>query len=503
MPLICNIIAIKEGKMYSLEAIIIVVTILMMFCVVATKYSTRFGVPILILFIGVGIMLGSEGIYGVYFDNPSLTRHIGNIALCFIIFSGGLDLRWKVAKQFLGRGILLSTVGVFLTAAFVGIFAYLFIDMKLLEGFLLGAVVSSTDAASVFAILRARKMKTKGILSPLLEFESASNDPMAYMLTITVIGLINNPQEGVYSYIISFFIQFVIGIALGVLIGFASVQLFNRIHHSVESMYLVLGITMMLFAYSVSTITGGNGFLTVYIAGMIIGNSSFIRKTQIIRFFDGQSWIAQIILFVTLGLQVFPSRFMALSGKAIIISIALIFIIRPLATIPILSMFKTPFKQQLFISFVGFRGAASIVFATYPLTAGIPVAQDIFDMVFFIALTSLMIQGTLLRPVAKVLGVLEEKSDNFEMQNIHNYVDEISDLPLLGVYVSKDSPAIGKNIAELELPDEIRIVAIRQTEDYISPKGNTIIREGDRMLITSISEDSVKSVCDKFKFETS
>ncbi len=212
MPLICNIIAIKGGKMYSLEAIIIVVTILMMFCVVATKYSTRFGVPILILFIGVGIMLGSEGIYGVYFDNPSLTRHIGNIALCFIIFSGGLDLRWKVAKQFLGRGILLSTVGVFLTAAFVGIFAYLFIDMKLLEGFLLGAVVSSTDAASVFAILRARKMKTKGILSPLLEFESASNDPMAYMLTITVIGLINNPQEDVYSYIISFFIQFVIGI---------------------------------------------------------------------------------------------------------------------------------------------------------------------------------------------------------------------------------------------------------------------------------------------------
>jgi len=166
-------------------------------------------------------------------------------------------------------------------------------------------------------------------------------------------------------------------------------------------------------------------------------------------------------------------------------------------------LFKTPFKQQLFFSFVGFRGAASIVFATYPLTAGIPVAQDIFDMVFFIALTSLMIQGTLLRPVAKVLGVLEEKSDNFEMQNIHNYVDEISDLPLLGVYVSKDSPAIGKNIAELELPDEIRIVAIRQTEDYISPKGNTIIREGDRMLITSISEDSVKSVCDKFKFETS
>ncbi|HEY9059873.1 MAG TPA: potassium/proton antiporter [Pseudobacteroides sp.] len=489
--------------MDSLNVIIIIIATLMVFCVFATKFLTRFGVPILILFIGVGMMLGSEGIFGVYFDNPLLTREIGNIALCFIIFSGGLDLRWRVAKQLLGSGVLLSTVGVFLTAVLVGLFSHVFTGMSLLEGLLLGAIVSSTDAASVFAILRARKMETKGNVSPLLEFESGSNDPMAYMLTIMIIGLINNPQDGIYAYIASFLQQFGIGIFLGITIGFATVQLLNRIHHNIESMYLVLGISLMLFAYSISSLAGGNSFLTVYIAGIIIGNSSFVRKTRVIRFFDGQSWLAQIILFVTLGLQVFPSRLLSVSSNALIISIVLIFVIRPLVVIPLLSIFKMPFKQQLFISFVGFRGAASIVFATYALTAGIPIAQDIFDMVFFIALTSLLIQGTALRPIAKFLGVLEDNSDNFAMYNIHHYVDEISDIPLLGVYVSNNSPAVGKSINELDLPEEIRIIAIRQNEGYATPKGATIIKSGDRMLISSIRENSVKRLCEKFKFEIS
>jgi cell volume regulation protein A len=473
----------------------------MFLCIFATKYLTKFGVPILILFIGVGMLMGSEGVFGVYFDNPSLTREIGNIALCIIIFAGGLDLNWRQAKQALASSVILATLGVLLTAIFVGLFTHIILGMPLMYSFLLGAIVSSTDAASVFAILRAQKMKTKGRVSQLLEFESGSNDPMAYILTITIIGMIMNPQESIYGFVLSFIQQFGLGMVLGILIGFGTVQILNRIHHIIDSMYLILGIILMLFAYSVSSITGGNSFLTVYIAGIIIGNSSFVRKTRVIRFFDGLSWLAQIILFVTLGLQVFPSRLLDVSISALVISVLLIFIVRPLVVIPVLSLFKMPFKEQLFISFVGFRGAASIVFATYPLTSGLLYSQEIFDMVFFIALSSLIIQGLAMKPVAKYFGIIKENDDSFQMQNFSHYVDEISDIPLLAVYIPNYSPIVGKTLRELELPDEIRIVTVRQTEGYITPRGNTIIRAGDRMLITSLSEDGLKAVCQRLKLE--
>lgn len=487
--------------MDSINIIILIITVLMFLCIFATKFLTRFGVPILILFIGVGMLMGSEGMFGVYFDNPSLTREIGNIALCIIIFSGGLDLNWKQAKQVLASSVIMSTFGVLLTAILVGLFTHLILGMPLLYAFLLGSIISSTDAASVFAILRAQKLKTKGKISQLLEFESGSNDPMAYILTITIIGIILNPQKGIASFILGFIQQFGIGMILGILIAFGTVQILNRIHHNIDSMYLILGVILMLFAYSVSSIAGGNGFLTVYITGFIIGNSSFVRKTRVIRFFDGLSWLAQIILFITLGLQVFPSRLFDVSIPALIISIVLIFIIRPLVVLPLLSLFKIPFKQQLFISFVGFRGAASIVFATYPLTAGLSPSQEIFDIVFFIAMSSLIIQGLALRPVAKYLGIIEENVDNFQMQNISHYVDEISDMPLLAVYVPNFSPIVGKTISKLELPEDIMIVTVRQTEGYIIPKGNTIIRAGDRILITALSENSIKDVCQRFKLE--
>ncbi len=489
------------NNLESINVIIIIVSVLMFICVFATKFLTKFGVPILILFIGVGMLMGSEGIIGVYFDNPSLTREIGNLALCIIIFSGGLDLSWRHAKQVLVSSVILSTIGVLLTAVFVGLFTHLVFGMPLLYAFLLGAIVSSTDAASVFAILRAQKMKTKGKVTQLLEFESGSNDPMAYILTITIIGLIINPQEGISGFILNFIQQFGLGMIWGIIFGFATVQILNRIHHNIDSMYLILGIILMLFAYSVSSIIGGNSFLTVYIAGIIIGNSSFVRKTRVIRFFDGLSWLAQIILFITLGLQVFPSRLLDISIQALIISLVLIFIIRPLVVLPVLSLFKMPFKQSVFVSFVGFRGAASIVFATYPLTAGLSHSQEIFDIVFFIALSSLIIQGLAMKPVAKHLGIIEDNVDSFQMQNFSHYVDEISDMPLLAVYVSNYSPIVGKTVRELELPEEIRIVTIRQNEGYTTPKGNTIIREGDRMLITCLSEDDMKDICQRLKLE--
>ncbi len=486
----------------SIHELTIIITLLMLFCVFASRYLTYFGVPILVFFIGIGMILGSEGIFGIHFDNPFLTREIGNIALCFIIFSGGMDLRWRSAKPIISSGLLLSTVSVFLTAFLVGVVTSFILGIPLLYGLLLGAIVSSTDAAAVFSVFRTQKSRLKSKVASLLEFESGSNDPMAYMLTITMLGIITNPQDSVLNYILLFVKQFGFGAIIGIALGFITVQMLNRMRLSVEGMYLIVGISLLLFTYSIASLIGGNGFLAVYIAGFIIGNTSFIQKTRFVHFFEVQSWIAQIILFVTLGLQVFPSQLVPVMISGIIISLILIFIIRPIAVMPILSLFKIPIKEQLFVSLVGFRGAASIVFATYPLTVGLPFAHEIFNMVFFIALTSVLFQGINLKPLAKHLGVIEKEDDKPIMQTFSQYMDELSDMPILGVYVLSDSPAIGKRISELGLPHHIRIVAIKQADHYVAPKGQTLINAGDRMLLTSLEDDNLNEVCEKFKFES-
>ena len=274
---------------------IIIVSLIMLVCVYASKFLTRIGVPILIFFIGAGMLLGSEGIFGIYFDNPFMTRDLGNIALCFIMFYGGMDLNWKSAKPIVGRGLLLSTVGVVLTAAMVGLVAHYLIGISMINGILLGAVLSSTDAASIFSTLKAQKIRLKGNVASLLEFESGSNDPMAYMLTMTILGIIEHPQNSVYNYIIMLLKEFIFGAIIGIALGYGTVQLLNRIKLNIESMYFIVSLALMMFTYSFLSFIGGNSFLAVYIAGIIIGNSNFIRKMHLLNFFDGQSWLAQII----------------------------------------------------------------------------------------------------------------------------------------------------------------------------------------------------------------
>lgn len=488
--------------MLSFHGLIIVISILMLVCVFANKVLTRFGVPILILFIGAGMLLGSEGIFGVYFDNPNMTHEIGNIALCFIIFYGGMELNWKATKPVLGSGILLSTVGVVLSTLLTGAAAHFIMGISYPNGFLLGAILSSTDAASIFSTLKSQKLKLKGGVAPLLEFESGSNDPMAYMLTIALIGIIQKPEDGIAVYLIMLLKEIGFGAVIGVALGFGTVYLLNHVHFNIESMYFIVGLALMMCTYSISSFIEANSFLAVFIAGIIIGNSTLVRKFRLIRFFDEQSWLAQIILFLTLGLQVFPSRLLPVVPKGIAVAAILIFVIRPLAIMPILSLFKMPVRQQLFVSFAGFRGAASIVFATYPLTAGLPVAQDIFDMVFFISIASILLQGTCLKPVAKRLHLVEEESDAFAMQDFNLYSDELSDMPVLGVFVPESSPAVGKAIRELGLPEDVRIVAIKRKNDYAMPKGSAVIETGDRMLLTSPSEEDLAVICTALQFDS-
>ncbi len=485
------------------QNLLILISILMLFCIFAGKYLSRFGVPILLFFIGIGMFLGSDGLIGINYDNPYMTKEIGNIALAFILFYGGMDFRWKTGKEIIWQGVALSTAGVLLTAGAVAAVTCFVTDMTLLEGLLLGAIVSSTDAAAVFSTLRSQKINLKGRLAALLEFESGSNDPVAYLLTIVMVGIVADPTNYTAAKVALMLTEeIVFAIAVGALAGYAAVQILNRIRFNIEGFYPIFGIALVVFIYSFTMAIGGNYFLSVYLAGLIIGNSSFILKMRFIRFFDGQSWLMQIVLFVTLGLQVFPSQLGEVAVPALIISLTLILIIRPLMVIPILSLFKVPIKEQLFVAFVGFRGAASIVFATYPLIAGIGVANQIFNIVFFIALSSIILQGTTLRPLALKLGLAVKSSSIYEMKRFNDYADEIDDIHVLGVYVSYESPAVGYRLDEIVMPKDVKVLAIRQHEKFIIPSHNTRLGIGNRLLLTCMDEEILADFCREMKFDS-
>ncbi len=485
------------------QYVLIMISVLMLLCIFASRYLSRFGVPILLVFIGIGMFMGSDGMIGIYFNNPLLTKDIGNLALAFILFYGGMDFRWKEGKEIVWQGIVLSSVGVLLTAGAVGGLAYLVTDMSLLECMLLGAIVSSTDAASVFSTLRSQKINLKGRLAALLEFESGSNDPMAYLLTIVLVGVIGDPTNYTSAKIIVILSEEIIfAMIVGALAGYGAVYVLNRIRLNIEGFYPIFGIALVIFIFSFTMAIGGNYFLAVYVAGLVIGNSSFILKMRFIRFFDGQSWLMQIVLFVTLGLQVFPSQLGEVVIPGMIISVTLILVIRPLVVIPILSLFKVPIKEQIFIALVGFRGAASIVFATYPLIAGIHSANLIFNIVFFIALSSIILQGTMLRPLAIKLDLAVKSSSLYEMKRFNDYAEEIDDIHVLGVYVSYESPAVGYKLDELVMPSCVKVLAIRQHEKFVIPSHSTRLGIGNRLLLTCQDEEVLSDFCREMKFDS-
>jgi cell volume regulation protein A len=363
--------------------------------------TTKYGVPVLLLFLAVGMLAGSDGIGGIYFDDPQLTNFIGAIALCFILFSGGLDMRWGDIRPIVWQGVTLSSLGVILTALIVGVFVTLITDMTLLEGLLLGSIVSSTDAAAVFSILRSRSIALKGNLRSLLELESGSNDPMAYILTIIFTYLLTNKDASYYFLVPMFFQQMILGGLIGYLMGISMHKVINWIKLEFEGLYSVLLITMMLFTFSFTGFVGGNGFLAVYIAGCILGNRTFFHKKSLVKHFDGQAWLMQGIMFITLGLLVFPKQVLQYAGIGLLISFVLILLARPVSVFLSLFFFRVSNRKKLFISWVGLRGAVPIVLATIPLTAGVNKAGIIFNLVFFISITSILLQGTTIPVVAR------------------------------------------------------------------------------------------------------
>lgn len=387
------------------DQLMLVSAVLLLLSIVAWLVSSRLGIPALLFFLAIGMLAGSDGPGGIYFDNVFVAQSIGVVALAFILFAGGLDTDWKVVRPALGGALSLSTIGVLLTAIVVALFAMLLLHISFLQGMLLGAIISATDAAAVFSVLGARKLHLKGILIPLLELESGSNDPMAVFLTIGLIQLLTQPQQSFLNVIVLFIQQMGIGAISGLVLGWASLQLIKRLHLEVVSLYPVLTIALVLFTYGLTATLGGSGFLAVYLMGLIVGNSSIQRVNRIARFHDAIAWLMQIAMFLILGLLVFPSHLPAVAVNGLLITGVAIFIARPVSVLISLLPVKISLREKLFISWVGLRGAVPIVLATFPLLANVPQAMALFDLTFFVVLVSVLLQGTTVPLVAKWLGV--------------------------------------------------------------------------------------------------
>lgn len=388
------------------EQLILIGSLLLLISIIISKTSHRLGIPSLIFFLLIGMLAGSEGIGGIYFDDSTLTQFIGIIALVFILFSGGLDTKWGEVKPILWRGIALSTAGVLITAIAVGLFVNWITGFSLIESMLIGAIVSSTDAAAVFAIFRSRGgKKLKNNIEPTLELESGTNDPMAYFLTTTLIFLMLNPTTSIEATILLLIQSIGLGAILGIIFGKGMVKLINSINLHIPGLYPVLTIALAFLTFAVTYFIGGNGLLSVYIAALILGNDSFVQKKVQMQFFDALAWLMQIVMFLTLGLLVFPSQIIPIIGIGLVIAFFLILVARPLAVFLCLLPFKVAVKDQFFISWVGIRGAVPIIFATFPIVAGVSNSSMIFNIVFFITITSALIQGSTINVFAKFLGL--------------------------------------------------------------------------------------------------
>jgi cell volume regulation protein A len=462
--------------------ILIAVAALLLVSILASKISDRFGVPALLVFLVLGMLAGSDGPGGIYFDDPQLAQSIGILALVLILFAGGLDTEWGRVHRVLREGLLLATFGVFITALVVGVAAHALLGFTWLESMLLGAIVSSTDAAAVFAVLRSKGVGLKKPLTPLLELESGSNDPMAVFLTIGLIQLITQPGLAWTTLIGHFLQQMLLGALLGYGLGQAAVFIINRLRLSHDGLYPVVTVAFALLTFGLTDYLGGSGFLAVYLAGIVLGNHEFIHRRSLMRFHDGLAWLMQIAMFLTLGLLVFPSRLVPIAGVGLLIAAWLIFVARPLSVFLSLALSRLRWREMALVSWVGLRGALPIILATFPLLARVPHADQIFNIVFFIVLTSVLLQGTSLAPAARLLGlqaaVQTRRIYPLEYTPVGGFKSELKEFPILPA-----SEMIGRAIFELGLPDEFLVILIAREKDFVLPSGGTSLQAGDTLLV--------------------
>jgi cell volume regulation protein A len=482
--------------MLTIEYTLVVGAILILVSIAIARMSDNLGVPTLLLFLGVGMLAGSEGPGGIYFDDAGLAQSIGIIALLVILFAGGLDTSWREVKPVVRQASILATIGVFVTAVAVGLFATAVLGMPPLSGMLLGAIVSSTDAAAVFSVLRSRNVSLAGRLKPLLELESGSNDPMAVFLTVGVIELIRSPGTSPVSLLLLFVSQMGIGAAFGLGLGRAMVFIINRLKLAYEGIYSVFVLAFAALIFSGTAVAGGSGFLAVYVAGLVAGNSDFIQKKSILRFFDGLAWLSQIAMFLTMGLLVFPSRIVEVIGPGLLASAFLMFIARPVSVFLSLAGSGFGWREKVLVSWVGLRGAVPIILAVFPMIAGIADAGSLFNVVFFIVLTSALFQGWSIAPLAKLLR-LDAPLKLRKRSPLEFAAAEGADTELVDLIVPYNSAIAGRSIIELGMPRDSLIVLISRNDSFLVPSGGTVLQESDTVLVL-VNKDNLPAVREIF-----
>ena len=462
------------------ENILLLGSILVFSAIIISKTGYKLGVPSLLVFLVVGMLFGSDGL-GLHFENAKQAQFIGMISLSVILFSGGMDTKIREVKPILLTGLLLSTLGVLVTTALTGLFIYYVshetgfdINLSLIVSLLLAATMSSTDSASVFNILRTQKINLKQNLRPLLELESGSNDPMAYMLTIVLISLATSASASAGQIAVDFAIQFVVGSITGFAMGKLGVLIINKIKLNNSSLYPILLLSIVFFTFTITDLLKGNGYLAVYIAGAVVGNSKIVCRRETQTFFDGFTWLSQIIMFLALGLLVNPHELLGVAPVAVLIGLFMMIVARPASVFLCLLPFKNlGFKAKTFTSWVGLRGAVPIIFATYPVVADIDGADQIFNIVFFITLLSMIIQGSTISWAAKKLNLnlpLQKEGNDFGIE----LPDEI-DTTLKDIEVTEKMLENGNKIADMNIPKGTLVMIVKRGNRHIIPNGSLIL----------------------------
>lgn len=464
--------------MDNMNSYILFCAIVILVCVLFGRFSSKVGVPALLLFMLIGMMFGSDGIMNINFENYQLTEQVCSIALIFIMFYGGFCVKWESAKPVIGKAVTLSTLGVILTAGITCVLCHFILRIEWAESFLIGAVISSTDAASVFSILRSKNLSLKSGTAPLLEIESGSNDPVAYMLTMIGLALVQGGNANSIPYLV--FAQIVFGVIFGIGVAIAAIWLMRKISIEAENLDMMFMIAIALLAYVLPSLVDGNGYLSVYLAGIILGNSKLRNKAVLVHFFDGITGLAQICLFFLLGLLSFPHKLSEVVVPALVIALILNFVARPIAVCTILLPVKATIRQCLLVSFAGLRGAASIVFAIMVIAQGAELEHDIFHIVFLISLFSVALQGSLLPAVARKLDMVDDDSD---VRKTFNDYQEETAITLMRMYIHEGHNWENRMIKDVSLPSDSLAVMVKRDGETLIPKGDTKILAGDNIIL--------------------
>ncbi|MCD7854217.1 MAG: potassium/proton antiporter [Clostridiales bacterium] len=462
-----------------MASVLIFASAVIIFCIIADKLSDKIGVPCLLLFMLVGMLFGSDGLFKIPFDNFSFTENICTVCLIFIMFYGGFGVKLSAARPVFIRSGLLSSLGVVITALLICAFCRIGLKWSFAESFLLGAVVSSTDAASVFSVLKSKNLNLKYNTASLLEIESGSNDPIAYMLTAVGIMLLSG--GGLSTVWLLIIKQILFGAVFGFAVAYGAVFALKRLTLESEGMEMVFLTAVSAASYALSSYWGGNGFLSVYICGIIIGNSDIKNKKPLVNYFDGITGLSQIVIFFLLGFLCSPHMLPKVFFTAVLIFLFMFFIARPAAVFAVLLPFKAKLNQCLLVSFAGLRGAASIVFAIMVIAGGAKTENDIFNIVFLIAIISVALQGSLLPFVTKKLDMVAADGD--VRKTFNDYVER-SWLNLINIAVTLKHKWAGKLVKDIDMPTDFLILSVRRNGEVIYPRGDTKLEVGDSLIVS-------------------